>query len=56
MRARKARRVTSKAQWAWMYSTHKSFAHRWADRVVAEHGKKTGYRALPPRKGVRTHI
>lgn len=40
----------SKAQWGWMFATHKSFAHKWAETVVAERGKKTGYRSLPDRK------
>lgn len=42
----------SKAQWRWMYATHKPFAHKWAEQVVAERGPKTGYRSLPVRKGV----
>lgn len=51
--AGKARRVTSKAQWAWMFATHKKFAHKWAERVERSGGEKTGYRALPRRKGVK---
>lgn len=43
----------SKAQWRWMYATHQPFAHKWADQVVAERGKKTGFRALPNRKTIR---
>lgn len=40
----------SQAQWRWMYGTHRSFAHRWAEEIVAERGPKTGYHSLPERK------
>jgi len=43
----------SKAQWKWMYASGKPFAHKWAEQIVAARGKKTGYRALPVRKGVK---
>jgi hypothetical protein len=36
-----------------LFATHKPFAHKWAEQVVAERGKKTGFRSLPERKGVR---
>lgn len=36
-----------------MYATHKTFAHKWSEQIVATRGKKTGFRALPARKGVR---
>jgi hypothetical protein len=49
----KARRVTSKAQWKFLFATHKKFAHKWAERVERSGGVKTGYRALPARKGIR---
>jgi hypothetical protein len=42
----------SKAQWRFLFATHKPFARKWAEQVVAERGKKTGYRSLPERKGV----
>lgn len=40
----------SKAQWRFLYGTHKPFAHRWAEQVVAERGPRTGYRSLPEKK------
>lgn len=43
----------SKAQWRFLFATHKPFAHKWAEEVVAERGKKTGFRSLPERKGAR---
>lgn len=48
----------SKSQWRYLFSRfgNKEFVKRWARTVEAQGGKKTGYRALPPRKGVRTHI
>jgi hypothetical protein len=39
----------SQAQWGFLFATHKPFARRWAEQVVAERGKTTGYRSLPPR-------
>jgi hypothetical protein len=33
-----------------MFATKKPFAHRWAEQIVAERGKKTGYRSLPKNK------
>lgn len=43
----------SKKQWAYLFASKKPFAHKWAEQIVATRGKKTGYRALPVRKGVR---
>lgn len=40
----------SKAQWRYLFAAKKPFAHRWAEKVVAERGPKTGYRSLPPKK------
>ena len=34
--------AVSKAQWRWMFSTHQTFAHRWAEHVEATRGKKVG--------------
>jgi hypothetical protein len=45
--------MRSQAQWRFLYATHKTFAHRWAEQVVASRGKKTGYHSLPTRKGAR---
>jgi hypothetical protein len=42
----------SKAQWRFLFATKKPFAHKWADQIVAERGKKTGYRTLPDKKTV----
>lgn len=42
--------MKSRAQWRFLMATHKPFAHRWADAVVAERGPKTGYRSLPEKK------
>lgn len=44
----------SKAQWRWAYATHKPFAKKWADQIVATRGKVAGYRALPGSKGKGT--
>lgn len=44
----------SKAQWRFLYATHKPFAKKWADEIVATRGKVTGYRALPGSKGKGT--
>lgn len=33
-----------------LYGTHKPFAHKWAEEIVATRGKKTGYHSLPPKK------
>lgn len=43
----------SKAQWRFLFATHKPFAHRWAEAIEASRGVKTGYRSLPARKGLR---
>lgn len=43
----------SKKQWAYLFASRKPFARKWADEIVAERGKKTGYRSLPERKGMR---
>lgn len=43
----------SKAQWRYLFASHKPFARKWADEVVAERGKKTGFRSLPTRKAIR---
>ena len=40
----------SKAQWRFLFGTHKPFAHKWAEQVVAERGPRTGYRSLPAKK------
>lgn len=40
----------SKAQWRFLYGTHKPFAHKWADEIVATRGPKTGYHSLPDKK------
>lgn len=47
--------MRSKAQWRrqrFLYGTHKPFAHKWAEQVVAERGPKTGYHSLPDKKTV----
>ena len=41
----------SKAQWRYLFATHKPFARKWAHKTPG--GKKVRYRRLPPRKGVR---
>lgn len=41
----------SQAQWRWAFATHKAFAKKWADQIVASRGKKTGFHSLPKRKG-----
>jgi hypothetical protein len=48
----------SKAQWAYLFSRfgNRGFVKRWARQVEAQGGKKTGYRALPARKGARKHL
>jgi hypothetical protein len=45
----------SKAQWRYLFARfgNKGFTKRWARQVEARGGKKTGYRALPLRKGIR---
>lgn len=43
----------SKKQWAYLFATGKPWAKRWADEVVAERGKKTGFHSLPERKSIR---
>lgn len=43
----------SRAQWRWAFATHQKFAKKWADKIVATRGKKTGFHSLPARKGVR---
>lgn len=40
----------SQVQWRWMYATKQPFAHKWAEQIVAERGKKTGYHSLPRNK------
>jgi hypothetical protein len=44
----------SKAQWRFLFATHKKFAHKWAEKIERTRGVKTGYRSLPDRKGART--
>jgi hypothetical protein len=56
MQMPKARRMTSKAQWRFLYARHKKFAHKWAERVERSGGVKTGYRALPARTGTRKRV
>jgi hypothetical protein len=34
-------------------ASKKPFARKWADEVVAERGKKTGFHSLPNRKSIR---
>jgi hypothetical protein len=41
----------SKAQWRFLFATHKPFARKWAHETKG--GKKVRYRRLPARKGVR---
>jgi hypothetical protein len=43
--------IRSKAQWRFLFGTHKSFAHRWAHMTPG--GPIVRYRRLPARKGVR---
>lgn len=45
--------VRSRAQWRWMFATKQTFAHKWARKRKRTYGKKTDYRTLPPRRGVR---
>lgn len=40
----------SQAQWRFLYGTHKPFAHKWAEEIVATRGPKTGYHSLPEKK------
>ena len=46
---------TSKAQWRFFFANPrlKRYARKEAHKVIARGGKKTGYRALPRRKGIR---
>ena len=37
----------SQAQWRYLYAVKAPFAHKWADQIVAQRGKKTGYHTLP---------
>jgi hypothetical protein len=39
----------SRAQWRFLYATKKPFAHKWAEKIEATRGVKTGYRSLPER-------
>lgn len=43
----------SQKQWRFLFATHKPFARRWADEIVATRGRKTGYHSLPVRKPIR---
>lgn len=43
----------SKAQWRFLYATHKPFAHKWTEYIEATRGKKTGFHSLPERTGIR---
>lgn len=43
----------SQAQWAYLFASRKPWAKKWADEIVAELGKKTGYHSLPKRKSIR---
>lgn len=43
----------SQAQWRYLFASKKPFARKWADEVVAERGKKTGFHSLPNRKSIR---
>lgn len=40
----------SQAQWRYLYAIKAPFAHKWAEQIVAERGKKTGYHSLPGNK------
>ncbi|WP_411095978.1 hypothetical protein [Streptomyces sp. 020-2-3H-GM] len=51
--ARQRGKVRSQAQWRWAFVTRQRFAHRWARARKRSHGKVTGYRTLPARKGIR---
>lgn len=46
----------SKAQWRFLYASHKPFAHKWAEEIVATRGPKTGYRSLPDKKTASKHV
>lgn len=46
-------KVRSQAQWRFMFAAKKPWAHRWARARKRTYGKKTDYRTLPARKGVR---
>jgi hypothetical protein len=46
-------KVRSQAQWRWMWATKKPFARRWSNARKRTYGKKTDFRTLPPRRGVR---
>jgi hypothetical protein len=50
---RRTGKVRSQAQWRFMFAAKKPFAHRWARARKRTYGKKTDYRTLPARKGVR---
>lgn len=51
--ARQRGKVRSQAQWRWAFATRQRFAHRWARARKRSHGKTTGYRTLPARRGIR---
>lgn len=56
MPARNSPGMRSQAQWRFLYATHKTFAHRWAERIVHSRGKKVGFHSLPVRKGARKRV
>lgn len=53
MTRRRARKhhMQSKAQWRYLFATHKRFARRWAHQTPG--GRKVRYRRLPARKHAR---
>jgi hypothetical protein len=46
--------IRSKAQWRFLFATHKKFARRWAHMTPG--GPKVRYRRLPARKHPRKRI
>ncbi|MFI5649918.1 hypothetical protein ACIA71_01695 [Streptomyces anulatus] len=51
--ARQRGKLRSRAQWRWMYATKQTFSKRWSRARKRSHGKITGYRTLPARRGTR---
>lgn len=51
--ARQRGKVRSQAQWRWMYAAKMPFRKRWSRARKRSHGKTTGYRTLPARRGAR---
>lgn len=46
---------TSRSQWRYFFASPRlrGLAKKEAHKVIAERGKKTGYRSLPTRRGIR---